>query len=100
MRVELRPAGGRPLLVLAKDEEIVLAMSWSNLDSVLAGETIQISVKGAHCRMYRVDEKIEVVCAWRSAQHHGTSSVKSLEQFLRAEAHKRKGAAPSEAGAS
>ena len=82
MKVELRTEGHRVVLTLDNSEQVTFALSRSNIQAILDGETIQVSHKGIFCKMTRVDSAIQVYFAWKTRHEHVSCSAGELEMLI------------------
>ena len=70
------------LLQLENSEQVTFALSRSNIQAILDGETIQVSHKGIFCKMSRVASVIHVYFAWKTRHEHVTCSANELEALI------------------
>ena len=82
VKVELITEGNRILLQLENSEKVTFALSRSNIQAILDGETIQVSHRGIFCKMSRIATIIHVYFAWKTRHEHVTCSADDLEHLI------------------
>jgi hypothetical protein len=90
VKVELRTEGNRVLLELDNSEQVTFALSRSNIQAILDGETIQVSHRGIFCKMSRIASIIHVYFAWKTRHEHVTCSAGDLEALISLPAERQK----------